>query len=1645
MGEVVPRQVPVLQPSRVVRRELAFVSPPHPFVVLAEGWPGGLITIMSLRLPLAGAFFPPRLHRYFKLPIKTNLRKWFPLGDTFATTTFEGPVIYVVSGSLKFIRQNWPHFRGSQKLLISLEIDLKLKKEKQCRIWKEGVQFFKKKGLVVSTLKDIWCNGCTDARFLFAFGPHLSGLCTPGCVEHVERRLLSFISGGVEGRFERVSKSSLPQLPFQTTRPTWHTSTGKNGPLKYLRGEGLLPGGSPDALVACPMHKSKTDFLIRPLALEELVRVYQLPSDMDPLVLGTLDTPHLRLQAPYPFVNSASSTMFRSIMAQLWSVDTGGVKLGANVGNLGDKIDSDMSNEDDTSCSTAPTEPTNDSTTATRRECVSLPKHQSTDALLSTQQSCDPTDLTAHSSAANNNNGIRNDDGSNINNERDICSNNNVNIGSDNNSYQYTISSTACGDVGAAEVKESSTGGSGEHLSSSTPTNSGMNTQDMTAVIEEPDTTRGNLSLVMSNRINLDDSLEVNAPSGDSLVFGVGVDDVPSLFSRGGRDDPSTSSSESDGEVLADIGLGDEDSTIASASVVDEMVQSMWRKDFDEGWSIQWSTPSEMTDDSTLTSVMSSETLPTCHRQDMRVSLSSSCVDNVPCQIQVPSSPPHSSSASLQLEKHITPRDAVGGESELARLATSCRAPSLTSQGSFGVVVDKQRDALRNVKAQKEFAKATKADDAEVPVYLWNQRIDVNPEGRDKALELMRRFGHRMFRRALTNDCVAYIKDTYGPGWQSLPRKIDNNLTKLGRDLHAINHIIWHATHTNWFEYKAGSRVIHFRFPLRYRKIARDGVPVFFEEEGPTSMEPQPPIYDKEKRRKIREKIDKVMHRRYMLCTGVDIKSLIRYFGVPKGESDIRIVYDGTANHLNSKIWVPSFWLPTVDTLIRALDKNSWLADRDIGDMFLNFQLHHSVVPYTGVDLRPLYEDGEEAEPKYAHWDRNLMGIKPSPYNSIKLALIAEEVCKGDRHETGVGADGRELNPFQWKSIRLNLPGPGYDPSLSWVAKLREDSRLACELLTFVDDERIAASDEELAYQAAHVLAAKQSYLGIQDAARKWRPPSKTPGAWAGSVVYIYTDLGVCILTSEEKWAKLKLILNRYYTLLKGGAIELDHKQLLSDRGFLVYVTRNYPAMVPYLKGIHLTAEMWRGDRDEEGWKIKPGIQKKDDESVVSCQTLSTARGGGLNSSLEEDVVMDYALRRSGDKQPLYAPQDGLTPIVPRLIDDIAALRLLTESVLPPLRVVRPTGVVQVFYGFADASGTGKGFTVAGDYNCSSKLSEQRVGSDGVVYRVGVWTAKEEEESSNWKEFSNVVQSIEDEATLGKLQNCELFMFTDNAVTESCFYRGSSKSRKLHNLVLRLRLLEMRYGMVIHVIHVSGKRMIAQGTDGVSRGFLMEGVMAGDDMLSFVDLGKSALERHPPLLDWIMSWAPEGQTEVLEPEGWFETGHGITGGELDNKNVWIPTHNPSNQCFIWAPPPAAADVALEELAKARHKRTDTYHIITIPRLMAPKWRRLFNKVCDFSFVVSPSLPFWPESMYEPLWVGVILPFTHHRPWCLKRAPVLLEMGRHLRRLLEEGEAGTRDLLCKLIQLPGRIDPMPQHLASGVLHMPRRRQVPCQDD
>jgi hypothetical protein len=79
--------------------------------------------------------------------------------------------------------------------------------------------------------------------------------------------------------------------------------------------------------------------------------------------------------------------------------------------------------------------------------------------------------------------------------------------------------------------------------------------------------------------------------------------------------------------------------------------------------------------------------------------------------------------------------------------------------------------------------------------------------------------------------------------------------------------------------------------------------------------------------------------------------------------------------------------------------------------------------------------------------------------------------------------------------------------------------------------------------------------------------------------VHVRPGKGVYVLTSEEKWLKLKDIVSKWLSQLEGGATDLDHKELLSDRGFMVYMTRAYPSMIPYVKGFHLTIEMWRGNR----------------------------------------------------------------------------------------------------------------------------------------------------------------------------------------------------------------------------------------------------------------------------------------------------------------------------------------------------------------------------------------------------------------------------------------------------------------------------------
>jgi len=96
---------------------------------------------------------------------------------------------------------------------------------------------------------------------------------------------------------------------------------------------------------------------------------------------------------------------------------------------------------------------------------------------------------------------------------------------------------------------------------------------------------------------------------------------------------------------------------------------------------------------------------------------------------------------------------------------------------------------------------------------------------------------------------------------------------------------------------------------------------------------------------------------------------------------------------------------------------------------------------------------------------------------------------------------------------------------------------------------------------ASRRVASIANYLGLQDAARKRRDPSCTPGPWAGSIVAA-DQPQVEISVSQERWDKSKGMVLLIKDALKDDDT-IDFKTLESYRGFLIYISRTYPSITP--------------------------------------------------------------------------------------------------------------------------------------------------------------------------------------------------------------------------------------------------------------------------------------------------------------------------------------------------------------------------------------------------------------------------------------------------------------------------------------------------
>ena len=72
--------------------------------------------------------------------------------------------------------------------------------------------------------------------------------------------------------------------------------------------------------------------------------------------------------------------------------------------------------------------------------------------------------------------------------------------------------------------------------------------------------------------------------------------------------------------------------------------------------------------------------------------------------------------------------------------------------------------------------------------------------------------------------------------------------------------------------------------------------------------------------------------------------------------------------------------------------------------------------------------------------------------------------------------------------------------------------------------------------------------------------------------------------------------------------------------------------------------------------------------------------------------------------------------------------------------------------------------------------------------------------------------------------------------------------------------------LIIHVIHMYGARMKRLGTDNLSRGDLLEGILEGGDTLYLFTLRKGDIYRRPALEDWTSRWWRGSHLATLLPE-----------------------------------------------------------------------------------------------------------------------------------------------------------------------------------
>ena len=119
-----------------------------------------------------------------------------------------------------------------------------------------------------------------------------------------------------------------------------------------------------------------------------------------------------------------------------------------------------------------------------------------------------------------------------------------------------------------------------------------------------------------------------------------------------------------------------------------------------------------------------------------------------------------------------------------------------------------------------------------------------------------------------------------------------------------------------------GSNILFWMWPKDIRRECKDGCELFVKGRIPQFTKKQRMPVDELVYEMVNKKTEKLQNSSYI--TSGTVLSLTSFFHVPKGDSDIRLVYELIACDLNEALWAPKFWMPSAENVLITATHYYW-------------------------------------------------------------------------------------------------------------------------------------------------------------------------------------------------------------------------------------------------------------------------------------------------------------------------------------------------------------------------------------------------------------------------------------------------------------------------------------------------------------------------------------------------------------------------------------------------------------------------------------------------------------------------------------------------------------------------------------------------